>query len=215
MPRFRRRRRFNRTPVQRKKPLWITTSYDEAVSTTNPLLLGGQFVELFELVSPEDYTDSFPERQRKESCVVQRVVGYIGVDIVADAPGINATEWCAALIAISDNSLDKIFATTPGDLVLNDPGTLNVNLTRLNVLQYFWRKEYSGGFYANPGGTPTPFLSQFNLQDQNAREYDITVKRKLTTDMGLWMLITGLVLDAAQEPPAFAFSWARTLIYDD
>lgn len=221
--RFRSRRRFRnsmpgRAPGGRKK-VWVTR-YFQALTGQN---FGNQFVDLFELVAPEDYGDAGSNLEREtHHATVVRVVGSLSVDLVIEAPGSNGVLYSAALFTRSRRSVFAQFANDPAEFYIHpeSPGDPADNLSLLHPMQWLPERSYSGAFRFNApsGGQCSDFFADINREEQSVPWYfDITQRRRMQTDDSLWLVCSGtfVCLTGLEENPIVNTVLSRVLIHAD
>jgi len=225
---FRRNRRFRppgKAPGGRKK-VWITNFFE----ALNGQVVGtNEFVDLFELVTPEDYTERIDTItnvvRRQEYATVVRTVGSLTVDVLTEAPGANGVLWSAAIFVRGFRSVFDEYnrAGAVGHAFMIHPEASgsqasDVNLNRLQPMAWMPERSWSGAFRENtlPAGC-SDFFSDVNRPAQSEPWYfDVKQRRKMKTDDALWLLVSGVfICQVNEESPVFHTCLARTLIYDD
>lgn len=197
---FRRRRRFRRfggRGVKRREPVWIQTAYNVPKEPTVT------FQDLFQLVGPEDYTpDYITEPQRLERSTLLRTVGGFSLVPVMPAPTTAEnnqrsvrTNYKAALFIAGDKQIDDGFANDPGQFEIFDPAVFVVFCRDFAPMKIFWNKyavwsQDAGTDYGDYWVPPAVTLNE---------EWDVTVKRKMQGDEGLYLLINGLFQQSHNE----------------
>lgn len=192
------------------------------------ILANNQFVDLFELVSPEDYAENFDPvlptdiPRRRDTATVVRIVGRAVADLVVPAPGANGIQWAAAIFVRSRQSVVSEFIHNPSNFMFHinaiyaSPASFTTNMTRLNPLQWLPDRSYSGAFRPNPGGGCSEFFSDINRPQEIEWDFDISQRRRLSGDEALYMAISGIVgCDLEPDPTVFLDCAVRTLIHDD
>lgn len=190
-----RRRRFGGRSVKRKEPVWITTAYEVSKA---PLVTQQ---DLFELVGPEDYTpDYVAEPQRMERSTVVRTVGsFTIVPILSNPTGAvqraNRVVYKAALFTASDAQVEAVFANDPGQYDIIDSTRFPIFCRDYAPMHIFW---FSWLMYSQDGGADygdywVPPTSR------GREEWDVTVKRRMKGDEGLWLLINSVSLQNPVE----------------
>jgi len=191
----------------------LTTAYNIAVPPTVVRR------ELFQLVGPEDYTQDFlDDTQRRESCTLVRSVGAFAVYpflSLGDPQDNNIVDWSlkAVLFTASDAAIADTFANDPGsfDIAYNPQTFVDFN-RRYQVMQTFWFRR---GTYGATGALTAAGDIWIPPDAPNRESWDVTVKRKLTTDEALWLLINCDFLQSI--PTEFGGSIdveSRALIHD-
>jgi len=185
--RFRRRRRFGGKGVKRKEAVWIQTAYNVAKA---PTILQR---DLFALVGPEDYTpDYLSEPQRLERSTVVRTVGHFSITPVMVAntstQRLNRVTFKAALFIAGDKEIDDAFAADPAQFDITGTTEFVQFCRQYSPMHIFWNAwaQWSedggtdwGDYWVPPGETL-------------AREWDVSVKRRMKGDDGLWLLINSI-----------------------
>jgi len=188
-------RRFRGRSVKRKEPVWITTAYDVAKAPTVTQQ------DLFELVGPEDYTpDYVTEPQRMEKSTVVRTVGAFQIVPILSNPSggaqrSNRVIYKAALFTAGDSQITNVFANDPAEFEILDPAVFPVFCRDYAPMKVFWLSYF---IYAQDGGTDwgeywVPPTSR------GREEWDVTVKRRMKGDEGLWLLINSISLQFPVE----------------
>lgn len=162
------------------------------------------FQHLFELVGPEDYTpDYVNEPQRLEKTTLVRTVGgftLVPVLVPTTSQRYVRTNYKAALFVASDSQVADSFAQDPSQYEIFDPTVFPIFCRNYHPMKIFWNKYFIwsqdagadyGDYWIPPGVTGN-------------EEWDVTVKRKLEGDEGLWLLINGLFIQS--EPAEFGGS---------
>jgi len=167
----------------------VTTSFVPAVTP------GTVNRDLFQLVSPADYTPDFVDGGlRRESCTIQRTLGafsmipFLAFSDPQEAAN-NEAAWKAALFIGSAQRVDDAFNLDPTifDIAFN-PLAFAVFCRDWSVMQVFWfcKIGYSVAPDANNVGTQ---FSWTPADGPMQTAWDVTVKRKLETDEALFLLI--------------------------
>jgi len=194
--RFRRRRRFTGSKFKRKEPVWIQTAFEVAKA---PLLTNQ---DLFALVGPEDYTpDYLSEPQRLERSVLVRTVGqFVMRPIIEGSPTPTTQRFAlvrykAALFIAGDKQIDDGFAADPAQFdIAFTPETFVSFCRDYKPLKVFWHKQFTwsrdaGADFGDYWVPPT--VSGYE-------EWDVTVKRRMQGDEGLWLLINSAFINTEE-----------------
>jgi len=217
---FRRRRRLapGRAPGGRRKQ-WITRFFPGIAAQTQGT---NEFIDLFELVAPEDYGDagSVVNREQNYGTVV-RCVGKVEVDLLVEAPGSNGLLWSAALFVRSRRSVFSEFGADPTQFFIHpeaSTGSPEQNLQSMRPMAWMPNRSFSGTFRLNDAaGACSDFFSHINRPAQSEPWYfDVKQRRKMVTDESLYMLVSGVyICPINDEAPAIHTVLARTLIHAD
>jgi len=225
---FRRRRRFlppGRAPGGRKKN-WIHRFFP---AVSGQILGANEFVDLFELVNQNDYGDAGGAVRREiQHATAVRTVGALEVDLQIEAPGSNGVLWSAAIFV---RSLTSVIMEFDGDGGIVPRGSLftihpeasmgipEENLARCRPMAWLPMRSWSGVWLENPTAPAacSDFYSHINRPAQSEPWYfDVTQRRRLTSDESLWLLVSGTFVCAIEdEQPVVNTVLSRTLIYDD
>jgi len=225
---FRRSRR--RSPVGRTKTgrmkVWCPKAFVNIPFTRDT---NGNFTDLFEIISIEDYAENFDSTQftdlptRRDTATVVRVVGSLTVDAIVPAGGANGVQYAAAFFTRSRSAVINEFVANPSSFFLHAsanyaaPASFRTNMTRLNPMQWLPDRGYSGAFIEipNPSGLCSDFYSHINREDQVTWNFDITQRRKLAGDECLYLVVSGNAVCEFDEQAGFYDILTRTLIHDD
>jgi len=178
--------------------------------------------DFFLLVGAADYTADFVDGGlRKESATVVRSVGQVMVKpflVLGDPQIANSTEvaWKAVLFTASEERIADAFDADPTqfDIAFN-PTTFAKFCLDWSVLHVFWFHDYLVAASGIVEATADISIPATGPSASHSERWDVTVKRKLHTDEGLWLLLNSTAGSTAE--PEFACSIdveARCLIHD-
>lgn len=193
---FRRQRRpMRQRPRQSaRQRVWVPFHVQDTVGSFVTI---ANFLAIAELVAPEDYTNDFPDRFRKERATHLRSIGRVTCDILIQVPEEDrvssaALSWGAALVVIGEEFLENTFDNDPADLFVHEQPAWMANINRLDVLQY-WTRTYTGTieFKGNSANVPIPFQPFINQPSEVFIQYDVKQKRTLKTDETLALIVSG------------------------
>lgn len=167
---------------------------------------------------PADYTpDYLTSDNRTERATLLRTVGHFQLVPALPGPGTSTAQrvylpsFKAAIFTGGDKELDDAFAADPSQFDIVDPATY-VNFCRnYKPLHMFW-----GAYARITHDAGTDYGEYWNPPTENlAREWDITVKRRLEGDQALWLLINSAVLQTEVTEIGVTYDVeSRTLITD-
>jgi len=193
----------------------VTTAFVPA------MLPGAVNRDLFELVSPADYTPDFVDGGlRKESATIQRSLGafsvipFLAFSDPQEAAN-NEVAFKAALFIGSQQRVADSFALDPTifDIAFN-PLAFAIFCRDWSVMQVFWFRKigYSVAPDANNVGS---VYSWVPTDGPMQTAWDVTVKRKLETDEALYLLINSQFNQAPTTEFAGSIDVeSRVLIHD-
>lgn len=214
-----RSRRFSSRPGMQggRQRKWVFKSFPNVFASPQ---FFPDWIDLFELVSPEDYIDDQGLDQIEHATVI-RVIARVNVDLVISAPGANGVEYAAALFTRSERSVISEFANDPfGNFAIspsNGGATTNIprTLSRLQPMWWLPFRAYSGAFRENPGGVCSEFFADVNRPNESDFEIRTRQKRKMKTDDALFLLIAGQSICNSDGLHAVVTVMSRTLILND
>jgi len=110
------------------------------------------------------------------------------------------TNYKAALFVAGNSNIEDGFANNPAQFEIFDPQVFPVFCRDFHPMKIFWNKwfQWSQDAGADWGDYWIPPTVSGN------EEWDVTVKRRMEGDEGLWLLINGLFLQS--EPQEFGGS---------
>lgn len=194
----------------RKETIWATTAY--ATSQDNGVVNR----DFYELISPLEYTSNFSSGGlRKEHAKFLRTVGQVAVMPRLDLSGTgtppeNDTEvqWKAAIFVASENRLEESFTLDPTqfDIAFN-PSTFATFCRDWSVLHVMWFHNYVTAVNPAIVNAATSWIPATGQLGAPEERWDVKVKRKLTTDDGVWLLVNS---QAANSNAAFEVGVAFT-----
>jgi len=200
--------------------MWITRFFSQLTGTQN----ANEFVDLFELVAPEDYGDagSVLERESNHATVV-RVVGQATADLIIEAPGANGILWSGAIFTRSRRSVFAQFAQNFREFIIHPESSHTTNQDRnlnlLHPMSWMPSKSWTGAFRLNEAGAGcSEYFSDINRpQESGPWDFDVTQRRRMVTDDSLWLLLSGIFvcLTPTEGNPVVNTVMARTLIHAD
>lgn len=218
--RSRRSSQPGRTTTGRQK-VWVPKLFSSIPVVLQP---NNDFADLFELVSPEDYSENFDTGslpRRNDTCTIVRTVGRLLPDLVIGAPGANGIQWASAIFVRSRSAVLREFQADVSLFYLHTLAAFSVtttfeeNMTRLQPLQWVPDRSYSGAFRPNPGGTCSEFFADINRPHDMVWDFDVRQRRRMKGDEALYMLVSGNIVCDQDGGAARTDCVARTLIHDD
>jgi len=177
--------------------------------------------DLFELVSPADYTPDWVNGGlRKDSATVQRCVGafsmipFLAFSDPQEAAN-NEVAFKAALFIASEQRVLDTFALAPAEFdIAFNPTTFATFCILWDVMQIFWFRKI--GYSVAPDATAVGSVYSWVPADGPMQtSWDITVKRKLEGDEAVWLLINSQFNQAPTTEFAGSIDVeSRVLIHD-
>lgn len=210
-----------RTRRPRRDRNWVESSYHV---NSPPVVPPVVWIDLFELVSPADYSMR-PESRNDKSTVLRFIVDFTIDRLVTTEIGAGQTRlvWAAAIIRMGSEAAENQFGFDVSDFRLFSEvpyivGTWEQRV-RMDILQFSGAQEWYQTI--SPGTAPNPDVGAGNqtgtiYSSSGPRLWhaESSQKRKLARDESLWLLVHAF--DAvAQDPNENNYSVnSRVLIAD-